>query len=60
MFCIKAQIPKEVCEVDDELKLSITAENLFAFGFLKVELIETSLWMKLLVCQRKKEIITIA
>ena len=43
MICIKTEIPKEICDIDDELKQFITAGIQFAFGFLKIEKIEINL-----------------
>ena len=49
MICFKAKIPKEVCDIDDELKLYTTVRIQFVFGYLKPESKEINLWMKQLV-----------
>lgn len=37
MICIKTDIPKELNDIDDELKLFITLKIQFVFLFLKIE-----------------------
>ena len=48
MICIKAEIPVEICQIDDELKAIYLVKILCVFGFLNPDWIEISLWMKLL------------
>ena len=50
MICIKTKVPKEICEINDELKAIFIVMILLAYGSLKHELIEINLWMKLLEC----------
>ena len=60
MICIKAEIPVEICQIDDELKAITTVKILCVFGFLNLDWIEISLLMKLLEWKKKIEkIITI-
>ena len=40
MICIKTEIPKEICEIDDELKAIYHSHDTFAFGFSNLEKIE--------------------
>ena len=40
MICIKTEIPKEIFEIDDELKAIIIRMTPFAFGFSNLEKIE--------------------
>ena len=48
MICIKTEIPQEICNIDDELKAIYHSKELYVYGFLRIEKIETDLWMKLL------------
>ena len=49
MFCIKAEIPQEICDIDDELKAIYHSKEVFVFGCLRKEKIEIDSWMKLSV-----------
>ena len=41
MICIKTEIPREICEIDDELKAIYHSHMTpFAFGFSNLEKIE--------------------
>ena len=33
MFCIKTEIPQEICDIDDELKAIITVRIVFVYGY---------------------------
>ena len=37
MICIKAEIPEDLCQIDDELKATTIVKILYVFGFLKQE-----------------------
>jgi len=37
MICIKAEIPKELSNIDDELKAIYHSKNIVCFLFLKIE-----------------------
>ena len=46
MICIKTQIPKEICDIDDELKAIYHSLTQYAFGSLAPEKIEIIFLMK--------------
>ena len=50
MFCIKTEIPQEICEIDDELKAIYHSKDTCVFGYSRQGLIEIGLWVKLLEC----------
>ncbi len=43
MICVKADIPKELSDINDELKTIYHSEDTVCFLFLKIESSETSL-----------------
>ena len=55
MICIKADIPSEICEIDDELKAIYHSKDTVCFLYSKNEKIEIGFSMKLLGCLKKKE-----
>ena len=46
MYCLKIDIPKEICKIDDELKAIYHSRIQFAYGYLTQEMIEIILWIK--------------
>jgi hypothetical protein len=50
MFCIKTEIPQEICEIDDELKAIYHSKIRYVFGYSRQGQIEIGLRMKLLEC----------
>jgi len=44
MICIKTEIPKEICEIDDELKAIYHSQNTVCIWVFNLEKIETILW----------------
>ena len=46
MICLEVDVPKELCEIDDELKAIYHSKDTGVFGYLKPEKIEIGLWMK--------------
>ena len=55
MYCIKTEIPQEICDIDDELKAIYHSRDTVCIGFLNRERIGIVLWMKLLECLKMKE-----
>ena len=50
MICIKTKVPKEICEINDELKAIYHSHDSICIWVLKHGMIEINLWMKLLEC----------
>ena len=49
MICIKANIPNDISEINDELKAIYHSKIVFVFGYLSLVKTEIDLWKKLLV-----------
>ena len=47
MICIKANIPQEICDIDDELKAIYHSKDTVCIWVFKHETKETNSWTKL-------------
>jgi hypothetical protein len=55
MYCIKTEIPQEICDIDDELKAIYHSRDTVCIWVLKSREDRIVLWMKLLECLKMKE-----